>query len=269
MSELFGKIKKMKILLVAAMPTESEDIITRFGMKFQRSIVDFFPYYSVLRNDREVFLVQTHVGSINAPAAVALALKEIKPDFVIKVGCVGGNSPGVKKNDIVVPISFFHSGAWITKSFLDNKPTSDASLWQRLYGEEPYQNSKDNLGGLDFTFVPDEMLNNNYRNILKRENITYIEANLGSGDMVIFDHKFMDNIRNNLLKTKDANAKLCTDNESYAIAQVCQIFHVSFTGVYFVASSDYEDVGGYNPDNIQKQTRQTILPIIEKLVDEL
>lgn len=144
----------MKILLIAAMPTETQDIVERFDMKLQGKLADFYPLYSVTKNEKEIFLIQTHVGSINAPAATALAIQHINPDIALKVGCIGGNSPGFKKNDIIVPLSFFHTGAWITKSYIDDTPTSDASLWQKLFGDEPYQNSKENLGGLDFTFIP-------------------------------------------------------------------------------------------------------------------
>ena len=259
----------MKILLIAAMPTESEDIIKHFGMHLTGKLVNFYPYYTTKRNDKEIFLVQTHVGSINAPAATALALNELKPDFAIKVGCIGGNAPGFKKNDIIVPLSFFHSGAWITRSHINDEPTSNASLWQSLYGDEPYQNSKENIGGIDYAFQPDLFVTNKYKEILDRQNIPYYEAHLGSGDMVIFDHGLMKNIRENILHLTDDDVKWCTDNESHAIAQVCAIFNVPFTGVYFIASSDFEDIGGYDPDGIRIQTQQTILPIIDQLVDEV
>lgn len=258
----------MKILLIAAMPTEIQDIVERFGMKLQVKLANFYPLYSVVKNNKEISLIQTHVGSINAPAATALALQQIKPDSVIKVGCVGGNSKGIKKNDIIVPLSFFHTGAWITKSYIDNIPTNDSSLWQMLFGDEPYQNSKENLGGLDFIFIPNPKLNTAYMKVLANENISYKKAHLGCGDMVIFDHTFMDNIKDNVLRITDTEI-WCSDNESYAIAQVCKVFKIPFTGIYFVASSDYEDIEGYDPKAIQKQTQQTILPIVEKLVNAL
>lgn len=251
------------------MSTESEDIIHRFGLSFPGKLADFYPYYSALHGEKEIFLVQTHVGSINAPAATALALSTIKPDVAIKVGCIGGNAPCLRQNEIIVPLSFFHTGAWITRSMEDDSPTSNASLWQGLYGDEPYQNSKANLGGINYSFLPDQKVTAKYKEILTKEGISFSEAHLGSGDMVIFDHPFMDHIRKDILGQTDPNAKWCSDNESHAVAQVCNIFHIPFTGVYFVASSDYEDIGGYDPDGIRTQTKQTILPIVEKLIESL
>ena len=259
----------MKILLVAAMPSESEDIISTFGMTLKNKLANFCPIYRTRKNEKNIYLLQTHVGLINASVATALAIQEIKPDAVIKVGCIGGNAPGLKKNDIIVPLSFFHSGAWITKSYISGKPTSDSSEWQSLYGDEPYQNNKDNLGGLDYSYSPDENLTDTYKNVLENQAQRYVEAHLGSGDMVIFDHKFMDNIRQNILKSTNPNIKWCTDNESYAIAQVCKVFGVPFTGIYFIASSDYEDIDGYNPDAIRNQMQQTILPVIKQFIDKI
>lgn len=249
------------------MPTESLDIIERFEMTQVGLLANFFPYHSTTRNGKEIFLLQTHVGSINAPAAAALALATIKPDYVIKVGCIGGNSAGLKKNDVIVPLSFFHSGAWITRSTKDDTPTSDASVWQRLYGDEPYQNSRSNIGGLDFDFRPDGELNKKYRAVLTKMKIDYKEAHLGSGDFVIFDHGLMNNICKNVLQIDPETTSWCSDNESHAIAHVCSIYKVPFTGVYFIASSDFDDVGGYDPDAIRTQTRETILPLVEELVE--
>ncbi len=259
----------MKALLVAAMASESQDIIASFHMQEKGKLANFYPFYSATKNNNEIFLVQTHVGSIHAPTAVALAIETIKPNSVIKVGCIGGNASGLKSNDIIVPTLFFHSGNWITRSFKDNQPTNDAGLWQPLYGDKPYQNNRENLGGLDFIFYPDEAITNVYKSILKSENIPYIEAPLGSGDMVIFDHKMMKNIRINILGLKHPNAPWCTDNESYAVALICKIHNIPFTGIYFIASSDYEDIDGYDPVGIRTQTQQTILPIVEKFISAL
>lgn len=256
----------MKILLVTAMETETLDIVDKFKMHLEGKLANFYPLYSAIIRDREVSLLQTHIGSINAPAATSIAIERLKPDYVIKVGCIGGNAPGLKANDIIVPTLFFHSGAWLTRSYIDNFPTKDSSLWQSLYGDLPYQNNQANIGGLDYSFEPSKKLNQAYKDVLDAESSHYIEAPLGSGDIVIFSKEVMNNIRANILKLKDPLAPWCTDNESYAIAQICSIYKIPFTGIYFIASSDYEELEGYDPDNIRTQTKNTILPIVEKVI---
>ncbi len=256
----------MKILLVTAMETETLDIVEKFKMRLEAKLADFYPLYSAMIGDREVSLLQTYVGSINAPAAASLVIDRLKPDYVIKIGCIGGNAPGLKANDIIVPTRFFHSGAWLTRSYIDNYPTNDASLWQSLYGDLPYQNNKANIGGLDFSFEPSKKLNQVYKDVLNTENINYIEAPLGSGDMVIFSKEVMNNIRENILKLKDPLSPWCTDNESHSVAQICSIYKTPFTGIYFIASSDCEELEGYNPESIRSQTKNIILPLLEKVL---
>ena len=259
----------MRIMLVNAMPTETLDIVEKFKMKTVGKLANFYPYYSTKIGDREVYLLQTHVGSINAPAATSIAIEQLKPEYVIKVGCIGGNAPGLKANDIIVPTLFFHSGAWLTRSYIDNTPTQDASLWQSLYGNFPYQNNKANIGGIDYSFEPSKKLNQVYKDVLNSESVNYIEAPLGSGDMVIFSKEVMNNISVNILKLKDPLEPWCTDNESHAVAQICSIFQIPFTGIYFIASSDYEELEGYDPDSIRTQTKNTILPLLEKVLLKL
>src|SRR5437870_5629203 len=112
----------MKILLVGAMPTENQYILESLGLKETELLANFYPLYFAYYSSHDVYLIQTFVGSIHAPAASALAIEKIKPDLIIKVGCIGGNSPGIQKNDLIVPKFFFHSGTWLTRSLKNNKP---------------------------------------------------------------------------------------------------------------------------------------------------
>jgi nucleoside phosphorylase len=257
-----------KILMVAAMDTECKDIIDQFSMTETGRLLGHYPYYTSTHT-REIVLLQTYVGMIDAPAAIALALDKIEPDVVLKVGCVGGSSPEVQENDIMLPLSFSNMGAWVTRSAQTDRPTADATKWYSLYGDKDFQNNDANLGrlGLDkdnYQIFPDEALNASCEQLIKEKKLPLIKSHLGSGDIVIFHHKMLENVRKNILK--DEESPLCSDNESYAIAKMCKIKEKPFTGVYFVASSDFNAPGGYNSQTIREQTRQTILPIIEEVI---
>jgi nucleoside phosphorylase len=259
-------MKHRRILLVAAMPTESRAAIAQYKMAALDSISSFFSLYKA--KDRELYLVLTHVGMTNAAAGVALAIAATNPDVVLKIGCVGGNAPGVNKNDHILATKFFHTGAWITRHQRTLKSTECASAWMPLFGDLPYQNSRDNLGGLDYILSPDATLTDWYGTILKEQGVPYHEAVLGSSDMVLTDHKLMKHIRSDLLGL-DAQAPWCTDNESYSVMQVCSIHKIPATGVYFVASSDYEDVDGYDPDAIDRQTADILMPALTALLERI
>src|SRR5260221_6342586 len=99
----------MKILLIAAMPSENENIISAFGMTLKSKLANFYPVHWTKWENKEIYLLQTHVGLINASSATALAIQEIKPDAVGKVGCIGGNARGLKRKGVIVLLSIFHS----------------------------------------------------------------------------------------------------------------------------------------------------------------
>lgn len=256
----------MRTLLVAAMPTESRAMIKQYAMAIHSRLASFFPLYKA--RDQELYLVLTHVGMTNAATGTALAIAAIHPDAILKVGCVGGNAPRLRKNDRILATQFFHAGAWMTRSQTDMSPTERASLWLPLFGDLPYQNNQDNLGGLDYVLLPDPALTRLCIDAFAEQKMTYHSAALGSSDMVITDHIFMEHIRSDLLHL-EAGALWCTDNESYSVMQVCRIYNVPAMGVYFVASSDYEDIDGYDPAAIDQQTSTVLMPALTALLEKM
>jgi len=248
------------------MPTENKYVIDLLKLEEKESLEDFFQLYYNKLFGKEIYLIQSHVGMINAAIATVLGINKAKPYLVIKIGCVGANSQGIKRNSLLVPTQFFHSGAWATRSNVENMPTYDSSKWESLFGDKPYQINNGNLGGIPYTFKPSGKYIRKYKAVLKKMNKNFFEASLGSGDMVIFDKKFMHNIQSNIV----GKGKLwCSDNESYSIAQVCYITNTPFFGIYFVASSDYDDKDNYDPESISYQTKNTIVPIVEEFIKEV
>lgn len=257
----------MRILFIGAMHTEVNSFINEYKCKFYSKIANLYPIYSARYKNHSIYLLQTFVGNTSSAIGTSLAISKINPDIVIKIGCVGGTSKGITYNDIIVPLGYFHSGAWITRSYINNKPTPDSSKWQTVFGKEPYQVNKKNLGGLPYYFYPNIKLIRIYKELLKNLKIKYTEAFIGGGNIWYFDNKLMDHVRKYILPIK--NKKWCADMESYSIAYVCYIYKKPFIGFYFVASSDYEDKEGYNPENVDKQTKETILPLTKKFIDKL
>lgn len=259
----------MKILFIGAMPTEVNSFIDQYKCKSHLKLANRYPLYSSRYKTHSIYLLQTFVGDTNSGIATSLAIKKVNPDIVLKIGCVGGTTKGIEKNDIVVPHGYFHSGAWITRSYVNNNPTSDSSKWQSVFGEKPYQVNKKNLGELPYHFYPDKKLIQVYKQLLKNLNTNFKEAFIGGGNVWFFDKKFMDHIRMHILPGIDEEKNWCADMESFAIAHSCYIFNKPFMGFYFVASSDYEDKDGYDPENIEKQTKDTILPLTKEFIENL
>lgn len=77
----------------------------------------------------------------------------------------------------------------------------------------------------------------------------------------------MNHISKSILHSDTQTNNWCSDMESFSIAQACFIFHKPFMGFYFVSSSDYDGNDDYDPKNIEKQTKDTILPLSMKFIE--
>lgn len=257
----------MKILFVGAMDREVTLLQEYFSCTVKEKIHDIYPLATSTASDFEVGVLQTHVGDTNAAIATSEAIKIFNPDYVFKIGCVGGNSEGIHSEDIVVPVGFFHSGSWITRSKVDNSPTSDATLWQSVFGEKPYQVNSENLGGHPYIFSPDSSLSKRYKAFLTKEDMHFVESYIGGGNMWFFDLNFM----NEVLKTQVPQPKTTrwvADMESYAIAQACYVLKKPFIGFYRVSNSDYYDEP-YIPEKVANLFSEDFIKKIELFITEL
>jgi nucleoside phosphorylase len=156
---------------------------------------------------------------------------------VLKLGCVGGHGPGVHTGDVIEPLAFFHSGAWITRDETGS-PTGDASRWQALFGPLPYQVNDENLGGRGALFVPDADLTSRFAAAVRADGIEPVRAYIGSSAMWFFEHGFMRRILAAQVPGAVTQA-WAGDMESYAIAQVCAAHGVPFTGMLRVSNSEF------------------------------
>ena len=169
-------MKFKKILFVGAMDREISSLQSYFSCKESKKIYNIYPLFTAENKGIHIAVLQTHVGDTNAALAISEAIRIFNPDYVFKIGCVGGNSEGIHSGDIIVSVGFFHSGSWITRSKIDNTPTSDASLWQSVFGEKPYQVNSSNLGGHPYIFSPDKKLTQKYIDFLKNNNMKFVES---------------------------------------------------------------------------------------------
>lgn len=135
------------VLIIGAMETELRHLIAKLNAKPSTKLHNHYPTFtSQLSPTTTVHIVESYVGDLNASLSSTLALEAFQPNYVFKLGCIGGNSAGLHQNDIILPEGYFHSTSWITRSHHDNNPTSDSSLWQSVFGDLPYQVNSANLG---------------------------------------------------------------------------------------------------------------------------
>ena len=238
----------LRVLFIGAMETEIAELRTHFACAPSSPIHRAYPFWSARSAGLEIGVLQTHVGDINAATATPEALRRFDPDCVFKIGCVGGHADGIHTGDIVVPMAFFHSGAWITRAHSNNTPTADATQWQSLFGEQPYQVNSINLGGRAHVLPPDLALTDHVIEHLHEQGLAHEQAYVGSSSIWFFDPAFMSHVLTAQVSRAVTKAWVA-DMESYAIAQACAVYNKPFTGLYRVSNSDYYGEA-YHPEAV-------------------
>lgn len=233
-------MSKPKILFVGAMDREIRNLLSYFQCVKYEKIQKIYPYWLAKKDvPFELAVLQTHVGDTNAGISTTLALQKYHPDFVFKIGCVGANSKGIHTGDVLLPLGFFHTGSWITRSNKDNTPTANASLWQSVFGEKPYQVNSENLGQQPYFLKPDLKLVQQYKKFFTNGRSSLVPCYIGGGNMWFFDLKFMENVSKTQIPGNIKEQPWGADMESYAIVQACHVFHTPFMGFYRISNSDY------------------------------
>ena len=186
---------KSKILIIGAMDREISDLLSYFKCVNQEIIQGVYPVWIAKKKEPfELVVIRSFVGDTNAAISATLAINKYRPEYVFKIGCVGGNSKGLHTGDILLPLGFFHSGSWITRSRKDNSPTSNASLWQSVFGSKPYQVNNENLGNQPYFIKPDSKLVEKYKHFFTKTKEKLTPCYIGGGNMWFFDLKFMENV---------------------------------------------------------------------------
>lgn len=255
----------IKILFVGAMDKEIRDLLKHLNCNEDSLLLGIYPFFiGEWKKDKKhisIGIVNTFVGDLNASVASVAAIQKYNPHYVFKIGCVGGNSAGVHKGEVILPSGYFHSASWITRSNTDNSPTSNASLWQSVFGDLPYQVNRENLGNIPYFFLPDKELLQKYEKLLKTKQVKHSSAYIGGGNMWFFDKKYMSNVAATQIPKKSPHNRWVADMESFAIAHACFILKKPFFGFYVVSNSDYYNEP-YIPEDIAEMFGTIIVPTI-------
>jgi nucleoside phosphorylase len=251
-----------KILIVGAMDTELNPLLKFLHITKNQKLLDIFPLYIAEYQSIKLSIIKTYVGDVNASVAGFAAIQEINPDYVIKLGAVGGSYLASKAGDIIIPIGFFHRTSWITKRKSEQKPLDIASEWQSIFGNLSYQVNRENLGGIPYYFPVDKEIIKISEKILDLKKCKYTTAYVGGGNMWMFDQNVLNHVANCMLPEKTSHRRFVSDMESYSLAHACYLLHKPFTGCYVVASNDYLNEE-YHPQLVSTQIQQMIPYVLD------
>ncbi|MCC5801477.1 MULTISPECIES: 5'-methylthioadenosine/S-adenosylhomocysteine nucleosidase [Bacillaceae] len=205
----------MKIAIIGAM--EEEVALLRENISNPKvETIAGCEYTSGTMHDKEVILLRSGIGKVNAAMSTAVLLQHFKPDCIINTGSAGGFDPSLNVGDVVISTEVRHHDV-------------DVTAFGYEYGQVPQ---------LPAAFTADENLKQTAINSVKELGDAQVVSGLiATGDSFMNDPVRVDAIRD---KFTDLQA---VEMEAAAIAQVAHQFHVPF-----VIIRSLSDIAGKESD---------------------
>lgn len=151
-------------------------------------------------HDKEVILMQTGIGKVNAAMAMTLLLDSYDIDLVINIGSAGGLKTDCAVGDIVIANETIYHDV-------------DAVTFGYEYGQVP---------GMPLSYKGDTELISICENILKEIDLNFHVGVIGTGDSFIGSEIQLNKIR------KDLPHLIAVEMEACAFAQVCYQYQKPF-----------------------------------------
>lgn len=91
----------MRVGIIGAMKSEVEDLYNEIENPETTEIAGF-KFFTGLIKGKEIVLLESGIGKVQAAVATALLISNFEPDFVINTGCAGGFSQDLSVGDVVI-----------------------------------------------------------------------------------------------------------------------------------------------------------------------
>lgn len=154
--------------------------------------------------DKEVILLKSGIGKVNAAVSTTLLLDRFQPDYVINTGSAGGFHHSLNVGDIVISTDVRHHDV-------------DVTVFNYEYGQVP---------GLPAAFVSDDKLVKlAEESALEINHIQVAKGTIATGDSFMNDPDRVAFVREKFPEL------YAVEMEAAAVAQVCQLFETPFVVV--------------------------------------
>mgnify|MGYP001092159941 CR=1 FL=1 len=205
----------MKIAIIGAM--EEEVAILRDHIQEpQVQTVASYEFTSGKMHDKEVVLLKSGIGKVNAAMSATILQERYQPNYVINTGSAGGFNPALKIGDVVISTEVRHHDV-------------DVTAFGYEYGQVP---------GLPSAFLADEKLQQIAEACAKKfPEIQIVKGLIATGDTFMSDPKKVFAVSEKFAQVQ------AVEMEAAAIAQV---FHQY--GVPFVVIRSLSDIAGKESD---------------------
>ncbi len=179
---------------------EEVDAIKEYMSVTHKSTHLNYDFYQGIMNGKEVVLMQSGIGKVNAAISTTLLFHYFDIDYVINVGSAGGLDVKQNVGDVVISSQVVHHDV-------------DITAFGREMGEIP---------DMPRYFVADSKLLKEVQNILENENMPYHIGLIASGDQFVCREDQVAKIK------KDFPEVMCAEMEAASIAQVCYVYKKKF-----------------------------------------
>ncbi len=194
------KSGNVRIGIIGAMDEEVELLKASLQNREDHEIAGYLLFTGKL-HDKDIVLLKSGIGKVNAAIGTTILLQMFKPDCVINTGSAGGFDPALNVGDIVISSEVRHHDV-------------DLTVFGYEYGQVPQQPP---------FFTPDETLAAiAERCIARMEGMKTVRGLIATGDQFMNDPERVERKRGLFPAMK------AVEMEAAAIAQTCQQFSTPF-----------------------------------------
>ncbi len=205
----------MKIAIIGAMEEEVTILRDHMTEKTVETIAGC-EYTSGKMNGKDVILLRSGIGKVNAAMSTTILLEKYKPEYVVNTGSAGGYNPNLNVGDVVISSEVRHHDV-------------DVTAFGYEYGQVP-QLPPAFEANHELVKIAEEAA----REI---EGIQVVKGLIATGDTFMSDPERVD-----FIKDKFTNLQ-AVEMEAAAIAQVAHQF-----GTPFVVIRSLSDIAGKESD---------------------
>ena len=230
----------MKIAIIGAMEEEVELLRGKLDNSDSQIIANS-EYTVGSYKGKEVILLKSGIGKVNAAMSTAILLQEYHPDYVINTGSAGGYDPNLEVGAIVISEEVRHHDVDVT-----------------AFGYEMGQ-----VPQLPAAFKADANLMKLAEEAVKEIGEHHAATGLiATGDVFMHNPERVEEVRKNFPQMK------ACEMEAAAVAQVCHQFNVPFVVIRALS-----DIAGKESSisfdeflpTAAKHSTEVVLHVIEKL----
>jgi adenosylhomocysteine nucleosidase len=205
----------MKIAIIGAMEEEVALLRDHIEESTQETIAGCEFTFGKMYN-KEVILLKSGIGKVNAAMSTTILLEKYKPDCIINTGSAGGNNPSLNVGDAVISSEVRHHDV-------------DVTAFGYEHGQVPQ---------LPAAFPADEKLVTLAEAAAEGiRDIQVVTGLIASGDTFMSDPEKVEYVRTKF------NGLQAVEMEAAAIAQVAYLFNVPF-----VIIRSLSDIAGKESD---------------------